>query len=227
MSIADNIKRVQEKIAIACAGRGISSQAVTLVAVSKTIAPERIKQALAAGIEHLGENYLQEARVKISSGLKATWHFIGHLQSNKANAALELFDIIQSIDRLELLQKLAKRAETLKREAKILVQINLVGEAGKSGLAPNLLENFMEEASKLSNIKILGLMAIPPLGLSEADSRSYYRKMFALKEKIEAQRYPVWDFKWLSLGMSDDYHIAIEEGANMVRVGTAIFGQRV
>jgi PLP dependent protein len=225
-NVADNIKRVKECIAAACAVRGVPAETITLVAVSKTVELDRIKQALTAGIEHFGENYLQEAKGKIMPELKATWHFIGHLQSNKVNSALELFDVIQSIDSLELLQKLALRAQTINKTANLLVQVNLVGEADKSGLKPDALEEFFEAASQLANIKVLGLMAIPPLGLPARESRDYYRKMFNLNQKIAAQKYPVWEFRWLSLGMSDDYEIAIKEGANMVRVGTAIFGSR-
>lgn len=226
MTIADNIKRVRETIEAACARRGIPAQGVTLVAVSKTVEAERLKLALACGIDHLGENYLQEAKAKIALGLKATWHFIGHLQSNKVNAALDLFEVIQSVDRPELLHKIAVRAQTLNRPARILVQINLVGEAAKGGLAPQRLEPLLAEASNYSHLRVSGLMAIPPLGLEPAASRAYYRGMFALKEQMNRLNYPVWEDTWLSLGMSDDYAIAIEEGANMVRVGSAIFGPR-
>ena len=211
-----NLGRVQEAVARACARAGRSPDDVLLIAVSKTMDVERVRLAIAAGVAALGENRVQEAKEKIEAlGRPVPWHLIGSLQSNKARDAARLFDWIHSVDRLELAQELSRRAE---RVLNILLQVNLGDEPQKGGVAPAELKRLHEVVAALPNLKVRGLMAIPPATEQPEQARPFFRQLRELREQLGLEH--------CSMGMSADFEVAIEEGATMVRVGTAIFGPR-
>jgi len=211
-----NLGRVQEAVARACARAGRSPDDVLLIAVSKTMDVERVRLAIAAGVAALGENRVQEAKEKIEAlGRPVPWHLIGSLQTNKARDAARLFDWIHSVDRLELAQELSRRAE---RVLNILLQVNLGDEPQKGGVAPAELKRLHELVAALPNLKVRGLMAIPPATLRPEQARPFFRQLRELREQLGLEH--------CSMGMSADFEVAIEEGATMVRVGTAIFGPR-
>ena len=221
--IAQNLEEVRKRIAAAAQRAGRDPAAVRLVAVSKTVGVDRIKEALAAGQKSFGENYLQEAKAKIETlGEAADWHFIGHLQSNKAKAAVGLFPLIHSVDRLSLAQALEKAAAQLGKVQDILLQVNLAGEESKSGTAPELAPGLLREIALLPHLKVLGLMTMPPFLAPEA-VRPYFKALRELKDRLQADLGPLPE---LSMGMTGDFEVAVEEGATLVRVGTAIFGAR-
>ena len=211
-----NLGRVQEAVARACARAGRSPDDVLLIAVSKTMDVERVRLAIAAGVAALGENRVQEAKEKIEAlGRPVPWHLIGSLQTNKARDAARLFDWIHSVDRLELAQELSRRAESV---LNLLLQVNLGDEPQKGGVAPAELKRLHELVAALPNLKVRGLMAIPPATLQPEQARPFFRQLRELREQLGLEH--------CSMGMSADFEVAIEEGATMVRVGTAIFGPR-
>jgi PLP dependent protein len=211
-----NLGRVQEAVARACARAGRSPDHVLLIAVSKTMDVERVRLAIAAGVAALGENRVQEAKEKIEAlGRPVPWHLIGSLQTNKARDAARLFDWIHSVDRLDLAQELSRRAE---RALNILLQVNLGDEPQKGGVAPAELKRLHEMVAALPNLKVRGLMAIPPATEQPEQARPFFRQLRELREQLGLEH--------CSMGMSADFEVAIEEGATMVRVGTAIFGPR-
>lgn len=211
-----NLGRVQEAVARACARAGRSPDHVLLIAVSKTMDVERVRLAIAAGVTALGENRVQEAKEKIEAlGRPVPWHLIGSLQTNKARDATRLFDWIQSVDRLDLAQELSRRAD---RALNILLQVNLGDEPQKGGVAPAELKRLHEMVAALPNLKVRGLMAIPPATEQPEQARPFFRQLRELREQLGLEH--------CSMGMSADFEVAIEEGATMVRVGTAIFGPR-
>jgi len=217
--IEANLQRVRERIARAAERAGRRAQDVLLVGVSKTVDVERIRQAIAAGIPALGENRVQEALAKVDAiGRPVPWHLVGHLQTNKARDAVDLFDVIHSLDRLELARELDKRAHARGHTVSALVEVNVGGEASKGGVAPEELGRLLEGVAALTHVKVRGLMAIPPEAKEPEDARVWFRALRKLGEKYALPE--------LSMGMSGDFEIAIEEGATVVRVGTAIFGAR-
>ena len=219
IDVAGNVARVQERIARAAMRAGRAPEEVLLVGVSKSVDVERIRRALAAGLPALGENRVQEAREKIGAlGRPVPWHMVGHLQTNKARAAVLLFDLIHSVDRLELARELDRRAAAVGKGAEVLVQVNLAGEATKGGFAPDALKSALEALAGLSAIRVRGLMTIPPPVEHGEQARGWFRRLRELRDEAGLQH--------LSMGMSDDFEVAVEEGATMVRVGTAIFGPR-
>jgi hypothetical protein len=227
-SISDNIKRVNDRIAVAAAKAGKRPEEISLIAVSKTVAEAKIRQAIAAGITILGENRVQEAKRKIAAiGKPVTWHLIGHLQKNKVRDAVVLFDLIQSVDSLSLAQEIDRRAGQIARVMQVLVQVNVGQEATKYGVATDELAGLLERISVLQNVSVQGLMAIPPFETDPQASRPYFGRMRELFEQVNRQSIPGVSMRYLSMGMSHDFEVAIAEGANMVRVGTAIFGERV
>ena len=231
MSIADNIARIRERISQAAARAGRNPDSVTLMAVSKTVEPERIRQAYAAGVRVLGENRVQEFADK-ATALKdltqAEWHLIGHLQSNKANRAAELFQAVDSVDSLRLARKLDLAAKQEGKQLSALIEINVGGEESKSGIAASSpeLEDILNAAGDLSHLQISGLMTIPPYSEDPGGARPYFRVLRELREKIAARSLPRVKMDVLSMGMSHDFEVAIEEGSTCIRVGTAIFGER-
>jgi len=222
--IAENLEEVQRRINAAAQRAGRDPAAVRLVAVSKTVPVELIREAAAAGQRLFGENYLQEAQGKIAAlGAGLSWHFIGHLQSNKAKGAVALFDLIHGVDRLKLAQALNAAAASLGKVQEILLQVNLAGEASKSGTAPEAAPELLRRLSLLGHLKVLGLMTMPPFLAPEA-VRPYFRALRELRDRLQDRA--GLSLPELSMGMSGDYEVAIEEGATLVRVGTAIFGSR-
>ncbi|HEV2695038.1 MAG TPA: YggS family pyridoxal phosphate-dependent enzyme [Verrucomicrobiae bacterium] len=225
MSFAENLNFIQQRIAAACERAGRAADSVTLLAVSKSHPPETIQEAVAAGQIHFGENKIQEAKAKIPlSPGKARWQFIGHLQSNKVRDAVELFEMIQGVDSLAIAREISKRAEQAAKTMPILLEVNVAGEASKFGYQPEQLLAELNELNALPRIEIHGLMAIPPFNPVAEKSRPYFQRLRELKARAEAVLGA--PLPQLSMGMSGDFEVAIEEGATMVRVGTALFGER-
>jgi pyridoxal phosphate enzyme (YggS family) len=231
MSIAEKIQRVREQIDAAVRRAGRDPQGVSLMAVTKTISPERIREAYDADIRLFGENRVQEfgAKSQALADLRdAEWHMIGHLQSNKARIAVELFHAVDSVDSVRLLQRLNAAAKELGKKLPVLIEINIGGEATKSGVAPDSGEfgAILTQAPSCESIEIRGLMTVPPYNDDPEQSRPFFRQMRALRDQIAAQNLPAVTMETLSMGMSHDFEVAIEEGSTCVRVGTAIFGER-
>jgi PLP dependent protein len=236
MSIAENIAQAQERIAAAARRAGRTPEEITLMAVSKTFSVERIREAYAAGLRVFGENRVQEFAAK-ADALRdlhdVEWHLIGHLQTNKAPKAIALFDSVDSVDSVRLAEKLNTFAESAGNTLSVLIEINVGGEDAKSGVAlrsgeqdPVELEQILQAASRLGNLKIRGLMTVPPYTEDPEGSRSYFRRLRQIRDRIAARKLPRIEMDTLSMGMSHDFEVAIEEGATCVRVGTAIFGER-
>ena len=214
-----NLERVRERIARAAERAGRRATDVLLIGVSKTVDVARIGQAVAAGLPALGENRVQEAREKITVlGRPVPWHLIGHLQTNKVRDALELFDVIHSVDRLDLARECDRRARQRSRPVEALVQVNVAGEGTKGGFAPEELAPALEAIGRLDQVHVQGLMVIPPQVERAEDARLWFRALAGLAKQHGLGQ--------LSMGMSADFEVAIEEGATMVRVGTAVFGPR-
>src|SRR3990172_3690448 len=223
-TIKENLLKVMVRIEEAARRARRDPGEIKLVAVSKTVEPARIKEAIEAGVTLLGENYVQEARKKIEEiGRGVTWHFIGHLQSNKAKSAIHLFDMIHSVDNLPLAKELNRRAEQENRTVRALIEVNLAQEATKFGMDEEKLFDLAQAMLQLNHLSLEGLMTMPPYFDDPERGRPYYMKMRELREKMVREGIPI---KELSMGMSNDFEIAIEEGATYVRVGTAIFGPR-
>jgi pyridoxal phosphate enzyme (YggS family) len=218
VSIRDNIAAVEERIARACERAGRAREDVRLVAVSKTFPAEFVDEAIAAGITDIGENRVQEARDKkpLVRG-RARWHLIGHLQTNKAKDAVKLFDVIEAVDSLDLVDKLARAAEGQGKSIDVMLQVNIGDEPQKSGLARAEVDAVAKQIAGLTPLRLIGLMAIPPVGTPD-ESRPYFRELRSMRDAL--------GLKELSMGMSEDFEAAIEEGSTMVRVGRAIFGSR-
>jgi hypothetical protein len=220
-----NLSAVKERI-VAAAGRAHRNpDATKIVAVTKAIAPERVEEALAAGLTVFGENKLQEARAKIPLvSNRAHWHMIGHLQTNKARDAVALFELIHSVDSVKLAGELDKCAGRTGKTQPILLEVNVSGEASKSGLKPEDLAAAIEQINALPRIEIRGLMTMAPFAEDAEKARPHFRRLRELRDEMEnrfGMRLPE-----LSMGMSHDFEAAVEEGATMVRIGTAIFGER-
>jgi len=231
MSIAENIARVQEQIAVAASRASRNPEEITLMAVSKTFPAESIREAYAAGLRVFGENRVQEFADKAAAvrDLRdAEWRLIGHLQTNKAAKAAELFDAVDSVDSLRMAEKLNGFAESAGKTLSVLIEINLGGEPTKSGIPPGSdeLEQIVQGAPRWGNLKIQGLMTVPPYTEDPEGSRPYFRQLRQIRESIAARALPQIGMAVLSMGMSHDFEVAIEEGSTCVRVGTAIFGLR-
>lgn len=226
-SIAENLARVMERIADAALRSGRSPESVKLVGVSKTVDIGRIKEAVSAGLQILGENYVQEAKDKIEQlGSQASWHFVGRLQRNKAKYAVKLFDLIQTVDSLKLATELNRRAQPLERVIPIIIQVNLAGEASKGGVHPPECISLIRQIAELPNLQVQGLMTMPPFFNDPERARPFFRQLRELSEQLAEADVAGVEMKEISMGMSGDYEAAIEEGATLVRVGTAIFGER-
>jgi pyridoxal phosphate enzyme (YggS family) len=223
-TIRENLLRVTERIDKAARKVGRDPEEIKLVAVSKTVETDRIKEAIEAGVTILGENYVQEAQKKIEEiGRPVSWHFIGHLQSNKAKYAIRLFDLIHSSDSVPLAEELNRRAEQADRVMKAMIEVNLSKEATKFGADEEKVLSLAKRIQNLNHLSLEGLMTMPPYFDSPEMSRPYYIALRELKERMAKEGIPM---KELSMGMSNDFEIAVEEGATYVRVGTAIFGPR-
>ena len=230
MSIATNIAAIQERIAAAARRAGHPSADVALMAVTKTHPPERIREAYRAGLRLFGENRVQEFAGKASGVAElasAQWHMIGHLQTNKASRTVELFHAVDSVDSVKLAEKLNSAAQAAGKKLPVLIEINVGGEAAKSGVAPDSreLEQLLTAAPRLEALEFRGLMTVPPFTDDPERAWPFFRKLRELRDAI-ALRLPRISMQELSMGMSHDFEVAIEEGSTCVRVGTAIFGER-
>jgi pyridoxal phosphate enzyme (YggS family) len=231
MSISENIAAINERIAEAARRAGRSAEDVALMAVSKTHPAERIREAYAAGLRLFGENRVQEFAGKagaLSDLSLAEWHMIGHLQTNKAGKSAELFGAVDSVDSVKLAEKLDASARALRKKLGVLIEVNVGGEAAKSGVSPDSLEleQLLVAAPRLEALEFRGLMTVPPFTGDPKLARPYFRKLRELRDSIAARKLPSIRVDVLSIGMSHDFEIAIEEGSTCVRVGTAIFGER-
>jgi pyridoxal phosphate enzyme (YggS family) len=231
VSIAENIAYIRERIAAAALRTGRSPDEITLMAVSKTQPPEKIREAYGAGLRVFGENRVQEFAGKVAAlgDLQdGEWHMIGHLQTNKAARTVEFFRAVDSVDSLKLAEKLDAAARSLGKRLDVLVEINVGGEVAKSGVAPDSreLEELLLAAPHLDGLIFHGLMTVPPFTENPGDARPYFRKVRELRDTIASRKLPAVGMDQLSMGMSHDFEIAIEEGSTCVRVGTAIFGER-
>jgi len=225
MDLAANFEIIRQRIHAACERAGRNPDSITLLAVSKTHPPETIKAAADCGQIYFGENKVQEAKAKIPlCPGKLRWHFIGHLQSNKCRDAVELFEMIQSVDSLSLAREINRRAEQAARRMPVLIEVNVAGEASKFGYQPDRVLAELKEINALPRLEIRGLMTVPPWSPEAEDSRPHFRRLRELKQR--AGQVLGASLPHLSMGMSGDFEIAIEEGATMVRVGTALFGPR-
>lgn len=222
MSIPENLQRIESRIADACARSGRRREEIALVAISKTFPASAVEEAIAAGVTDVGENRVQELRKKVDEvRASVRWHLVGHLQSNKAKEAARISTMIQSIDSRSLAEKIAHAAE---KPIEVLVQVNIGAEEQKSGVAPEEALQLAEEIVTIDGLDLRGLMTIPPIATPD-ETRTYFQKMRRLREQLEA-RVGAAHAGVLSMGMSDDFEIAIEEGSTMIRVGRAIFGER-
>jgi PLP dependent protein len=231
MSVAVNIASIQQRMAAAARRAGRNPGDIALMAVSKTHPPECIREAYDAGVKVFGENRIQEFSGKAETLRDlhaAEWHMIGHLQTNKAANAAKLFRAVDSVDSLKLAEKLDAAARAIGKTLDVLIEINVGDEAAKSGVAPNspALEELLLAAPRLDALVFRGLMTVPPFTDDPAGGRPYFRKLRTLRDEIAARQLPAVTMNQLSMGMSHDFEIAIEEGSTCVRVGTAIFGER-
>jgi pyridoxal phosphate enzyme (YggS family) len=222
------LEQIKERIRKACESCSRDADSVRLVAVSKTIAAGTVKEAIEAGVTVLGENYIQEAREKFNTLVQypVSWHFIGHLQSNKAKYAVRLFDLIHSVDSFKLARELDKQAKKLDKIQRILVQVNIGAEDTKSGISADEAPGLISEISRLENLSIRGLMTMPPYFYQPEKVKPFFAALRELRDRIKAQALPNVSLEELSMGMTGDFEVAIEEGATLVRIGTAIFGER-
>ena len=226
-SVARNIEIIRERIAAAAARAGRREEEVRLMAVTKTVDDRRIAAAIAAGVDIIGENYVQEAKRKIEiMGRSREWHLIGHLQTNKAKYAVRLFDMIHSVDRMEVARELNRRAAGENRLLQILVEVNVSGEATKRGVAREEAINLVKEIAPLEHLSIRGLMTMAPWGDNPEDARPYFAALRTLRDQIAAAGIPRVKMEELSMGMSGDFEVAVEEGATIVRIGRFLFGER-
>ena len=218
-----------DRIKQAAVSSGRNPETVRLVAVSKTIPAETVKKAIDAGADILGENYIQEAKTKFKdlSSYPVSWHFIGHLQTNKAKYAVRIFDLIHSVDSIKLAIELDKQANKLGKIQHILIQINVADESSKSGISVQNTLNLVKEISVLKNLAIKGLMTMPPFFNAPEKVRPFFKNLRNLKDQLNKEAIHNVAMDELSMGMTGDFEVAIEEGATLVRIGTAIFGERV
>jgi PLP dependent protein len=227
MSVADNIRHIREMMAEACRRSGRAPAEVRLMAVTKTVEDARIAEAMRAGVEIIGENYVQEAKRKSEIlGKSGEWHLIGHLQTNKAKYAVQLFDMIHSLDRIELAVELDRRARAAGRVMTVLIEVNVAGEETKTGIPVERAPELVRAAAALPNLAVRGLMTMPPWFDDPEEARPYFRTLRELKEKIATRAIPGVEMRELSMGMTGDFSVAIEEGATIVRIGRGIFGER-
>lgn len=228
MSVGENIESVQQRILRACRRAGRTHEDVRLIAVSKTKPAESVREAYAAGLREFGENRVQEAADKRQSlaDLDVVWHLIGHLQSNKAKQACQLFNWIQSVDSLHIAERIDRFAVSLGHRVPVLIEVHLGEEASKFGVEEDELVRLAEQVGALPSLELRGLMVLPPFFDDPEKVRPYFRHLRELAGRIDTRRLPRVSMRELSMGMSHDFEIAIEEGATIIRVGTAIFGER-
>jgi len=227
-AISQNLTAIQTYITRAALSAGRAPDAVQLVAVSKTIAAEEIRRAIEAGVTVLGENYIQEARAKFKqlSTLPAAWHFIGHLQTNKAKYAVRQFDLIHTVDSSRVAKAINREAAKIDKIQKILIQVNISKEETKSGIETEKVAELAEEIVHLEHLKLKGFMTMPPFFNAPEKVRPFFRRLRETRDQLRQRNLPGVDLTELSMGMTGDFEVAIAEGATLVRIGTAIFGER-
>jgi pyridoxal phosphate enzyme (YggS family) len=227
-SVAGNLAAIRERIGAACTRSGRDPADVKLVGVTKTVPIERIREGIEAGLEVLGENYVQEAVKKRAAlaDLSLSWHCIGHLQTNKAKMAVECFDWIETLDRESLAIELNRMAEKAGIKIPVLIQVNIGGEESKSGVRPDDLRSFSKLVSGFDLLDVRGLMALPPFFDQPERARPHFRQMRELLDMLRQESFRPERLAELSMGMSGDFEVAVEEGSTMVRIGTALFGSR-
>lgn len=224
-TVKDNLETINKKIKEAALKVNRDPQEIKLVAVTKTATLEQIKEAINEGVKIIGENKVQEAKGKYQVLTKEVkWHLIGHLQTNKVKYAVEIFDLIHSVDSIKLAKEIDKRSVQFKKTIDVLIEVNISGEETKYGYNPEKVEAFLKEISEFSGIRIRGLMTIAPISKNKEEVRPYFRRLRELSERIRDKNIKNIKMDYLSMGMTDDFEIAIEEGANMVRIGRGIFG---
>jgi PLP dependent protein len=227
MDVAQNVRRIREAIAAAAGRSGRLAADVRLMAVTKTVDDDRIAEAVRAPVDIIGENYVQEAKRKLETlGKACEWHLIGRLQTNKAKQAVRLFDMIHSVDRLELAEEIDRRAREAGRVMDVLIEVNIAGEGTKSGVPEAQAVDLVRRIAPLTNLAIRGLMTMPPWFDDPEEARPFFRTLRELRDRIAAERIPRVEMRELSMGMTGDYGVAVEEGATIVRVGRGIFGKR-
>ncbi len=224
-SLVLSLQQIQERIKSACIRAGRKPEEVLLVAVTKTVPVERIQEGIREGLGYFGENYIQEAQNKIEYLNQGTWHFIGHLQKNKAKQAVKFFSMIETLDSLPLARELNRQALQAGKTIEVLIQVNEAEESSKSGITPELVPNLLKEHLDWPALRLRGLMTIPPYDPDPEKSRPWYRSLSQWQKKWQ-QQFPEMDLTHLSMGMSHDFEVAIEEGATIIRIGTAIWGAR-
>ncbi|HSL92399.1 MAG TPA: YggS family pyridoxal phosphate-dependent enzyme [Candidatus Limnocylindrales bacterium] len=225
-TVRDRLARVLDRVARAAARSGRSAGSIRLVAVSKMHPVERVAEAYEAGVRVFGENYVQEAEEKVRAFPGAEWHLIGKLQANKVKKAVSLFGWVQAVDSPRLLADLSRRSIEVGRTLPVLIEVNLAGEGSKAGIPPEGLQALLSSASALPGVRVRGLMAIPPMTEDPEESRPYFARLRELLVRCASHGGAAVEMTELSMGMSSDFEAAIEEGATMVRIGTAIFGSR-
>lgn len=228
--LQENIRRVRTRIADAARRAGRDPAEITLVAVTKTVPAHRVRIARELGVTDFGENRVQEAMEKIplvfpEMTADVHWHMIGHLQRNKVRHAVPLFDLIHSVDSVRLAREIDKRAGQLGRRMPVLIEVNIAGEASKYGFPPETVADAIPQMADLPHVVIQGLMTIAPITEDPAEVRPYFRQLRELRDRL-AEQFPDIDWRHLSMGMTDDFEVAVEEGATLVRIGRAIFGER-
>jgi pyridoxal phosphate enzyme (YggS family) len=224
-TVKDNLETINKKIKEAALKVNRDPQEIKLVAVTKTATLEQIKEAINEGVKIIGENKVQEATEKYQVlTTEVKWHLIGHLQTNKVKYAVEIFDLIHSVDSIKLAKEIDKRSVQFKKTIDILIEVNISGEETKYGYNPEKVEAFLKEISEFSGIRVRGLMTIAPISKNKEEVRPYFRRLRELSERIRDKNIKNIKMDYLSMGMTDDFEIAIEEGANMVRIGRGIFG---
>ena len=224
-TIKNNLEIINEKIKKAALKANRNPEEIKLVAVTKTATIEQIKEAINGGVKIIGENKVQEAKEKyqiLTANIE--WHLVGHLQTNKVKYAIEIFDCIHSVDSIKLAEEIDKRSLQFGRTTNVLVEVNVSGEETKYGIKPEEVEPFLKETSEFSRIRVRGLMTIAPMAEDKEDVRPYFRKLRELSEEIKSKNLKNVKMDYLSMGMTEDFEAAIEEGANMVRIGRGIFG---
>lgn len=220
LEMVENISDIYKRMSHACMRAGREPDAARLIAISKTVGPDKVREAYGAGLREFGENRLQEAAPKAAKlqDLSITWHMVGHLQSNKSKVAVDLFDLLHSVDSVKLLRLISRHAAEAGKTQKVLFQVKLAEEESKAGADEAVLQEMMDEAASLKSIQVEGLMTVPPFYDEPERVRPFFSRLRELAELFELSE--------LSMGMTGDFEVAIEEGATMVRIGTAIFGER-
>lgn len=226
LTIAANVRHIRERMASAASRAGRPPEEITLIAVTKTHGVDRVRAAIDAGVTDFGENYIQEARAKIPevesiADNPVNWHFIGHLQSNKAKYCVDLFSIVQTVDNYHLAQELSKYAVKRNKLQSVLIEVNLSGEPQRAGVSPADLLGLIDRMGELPNLSLQGLMGMPPQMSAPEQARPFFRSLYQQWETLPEKNRQI-----LSMGMSGDFEVAIEEGATHVRIGTALFGIR-